>query len=96
MVSIALHCEQKIPEGKDWHRQLLEQMGRSVAQIRPALIPKSLMLDLDELRRFRHVVRSIYAFKLEPDLLLPIAQQLSQGYQQFEGDCTAFLKQLDP
>lgn len=94
MVSIALHCDREVPEGKDWHRKLLEQMGHAVPNQRSALISETVMPNLDELRRFRHVVRSIYAFKLDPDLLLPIAQQLLQGHQQLEKDCTAFLEQF--
>ncbi|MGB7415504.1 MAG: hypothetical protein WA902_14955 [Thermosynechococcaceae cyanobacterium] len=94
MVSVALDCEQTVPEGKEWHRQLLEQMGKDIEDVRPALISESLLASLDELRRLRHVVRSIYAFKLDPDLLLPIAQRLPNGHGQFQKDCAFFLKKL--
>jgi hypothetical protein len=94
MVSVALDCEQTVPEGKEWHRQLLEQMGKNIEDVRPELISEPLFESLDELRRLRHVVRSIYAFKLDPELLLPIAQRLPDGYQQLQQACAVFLRQL--
>jgi hypothetical protein len=93
MVAVVLYCEQAVPEGQDWHRQLLRQMGQDDL-VRPALISEDLLLDLDELRRFRHVVRSIYAFKLDPALLFPITQRLPQCYQLFRERCIQFLGQL--
>lgn len=93
MVSVALEFETVVPEGKDWHRQLLKQMAFAVPDIRPAFLAAETQLYLDELRRFRHVVRSIYAFKLDPDLLVPIAQQLPDWYPQFKHRCQQFLRQ---
>ena len=94
MVAVALSCEQVVPEGKNWHRLLLEQMGREVPQIRPPLVSDSVQTQLDELRRFRHVVRSIYSFTLDPDLLLPIAERLSDWYGSFQQDLEAFITRL--
>lgn len=90
MVAVAMSCEQRVPEGDRWHRLLLEQMGRAVPDIRPPFISSEGKEHLDELRRFRHVVRGIYAFKLDPDLLLPIAQGMTHWFDAFTQDCDDF------
>lgn len=53
------------PEGSDWHRRLLERMTVST-DLRPAVLRRSTADDLGELLRFRHVVRHLYAYELEP------------------------------
>lgn len=69
-------------------------MVRGVPDVRPAFLSKELQPYLDELRRFRHVVRSIYAFKLDPALLLPLAEQVPDWYGRFHQGCQYFLNQL--
>jgi len=54
-----------IPEGRDWHQELLCQMTVELPQIRPAVIGESTRRCLDEFLRFRHVVRNVYAFDFD-------------------------------
>jgi hypothetical protein len=50
----------------DWHRRLLERMGQPT-QERPAVLPEASIASLQELLRFRHLVRHLYAYELQPE-----------------------------
>ena len=54
------------PDGADWHRRLLDRMTVPT-EVRPALLDALTAKGLAELMRFRHVVRHLYAYELEPD-----------------------------
>jgi hypothetical protein len=53
-------------DGGDWHRRLLERMGHPT-QARPALFCAASINPLQELLRFRHLVRHLYAYELQPE-----------------------------
>lgn len=57
---IARDIDSEVPTGSDWHRQLLEQMAVEIPEARPPVLAEQTRLELDEFRRFRHVVRSNY------------------------------------
>ena len=54
------------PDGADWHRRLLDRITVPT-EVRPALLDAATAKGLAELMRFRHVVRHLYAYELEPD-----------------------------
>ena len=54
------------PAGADWHRRLLDRMTVPT-EVRPALLDAATARGLAVLLRFRHVVRHLYAYELEPD-----------------------------
>ena len=91
---IARDIDNVTPTGSDWHRQLLEQMTIEIPGIRPPVLSEQTRIGMDEYRRFRHVVRSRYAYMLDPvrvqalaQQVFPIAQSLVQDCQQF---CAGF------
>lgn len=49
----------------EWHTQLLQRMRLDLSPVRPAVIDGPAFAALDELRRFRHVFRSIYGATLD-------------------------------
>lgn len=63
---IASMIDRALPTGQDWHQELLRQMAEERPGIRPAVISDETLDFLDEYRRFRHVVRNIYAFQFDP------------------------------
>jgi len=65
--TIARDIDEKLPEGQEWHKQLLRQMSIKIAKTRPSVIDKKLFHQLEEYLRFRHLVRNIYGFQLEID-----------------------------
>jgi hypothetical protein len=56
---IARHIDESVPSDKNWHRSLLKQMTENYKNYRPAVISQSIFFELDEFRRFRHVVRNV-------------------------------------
>jgi hypothetical protein len=91
---IAREIDQYVPSGERWHLLLLEQMGSEVPSIRPLLLDEDSRLALDELRRFRHVARSLYAYRLNPELTQVVANQLPEVERQLEENCERFFECL--
>lgn len=54
------------PDGGDWHRRLLERMGHPSDE-RPAVLTASAIASLQEFLRFRHLVRHLYSYDLQPE-----------------------------
>jgi hypothetical protein len=73
---IAAIVDDSLPSGKEWHRELLEQMGIGVTGVRPPVISDETLHLLDEFLRFRHVVRNVYTLSLDSDRIIKLAQQL--------------------
>lgn len=87
---IARGFDDEVPTGSDWHRQLLEQMTVEIPQARPPVLFEQTRLELDEFRRFRHVVRSNYAYKLDPQRIVALAQKLPALFQHLTQDSLGF------
>ena len=60
---IAKSVDLSIPTGERWHQILMEQLATEIDTVRPPLLRDTTRIELDELRRFRHVARSLYAFR---------------------------------
>lgn len=87
---IARQVDGSVPAGEIWHRELLHQMAADRSLIRPAVIGKETAEFLDELRRFRHLVRHVYAFSLVPDRLERLMGRLPEVWQQLREELLAF------
>jgi len=75
---IALSIDKNIPQGENWHTELLLQMGKRIDGIRDKLIPDGLLVKLKEFLRFRHLFRHIYGFELKWGRIEPLCSQLEQ------------------
>lgn len=51
---------------ESWHRDLLQRMRLDLTPVRPAIIDAEAFDKLDEMRRFRHVFRTMYGLNLDP------------------------------
>lgn len=89
-LNIAKKIDGSIPEGSEWHLQLLKQMAAEIPGIRFPVISRQTQQELDEFRRFRHVVRSHYAYKLDAELVLKLAAKLPDCSQRLTSDCLQF------
>jgi hypothetical protein len=78
---IARTMEKSVPDGPDWHQDLLLQMSAEIAAVRPAVISRETRRCLEEYRGFRHVVRNVYAFNLRAARLLELTDDLQDCYQ---------------
>ncbi len=88
-LQVARHLDDNVPDGDGWHAKLITQMHVET-DLRPAVITLSDVEFLDELRRFRHLVRNVYAFNLLPDRIEPLVQQVDQKWPHLRTELVAF------
>lgn len=87
---IANEIDQIIPTGESWHIQLLKQMSLELHPIRSAVISQETYEQLNELRGFRHVARSLYAYDLEPQRVIQLSKNAEKCYENFMLDISTF------
>ncbi len=78
--AVALQLDGSLPKGEAWHRDLLDQMMLDLPGLRPPVITADVMHTLDEYRRFRHVVRNVYAESLDPLRVGELVERLAPGW----------------
>jgi uncharacterized protein YutE (UPF0331/DUF86 family) len=71
--NIARAFENQVSQ-ESWHREILQRMRLDLTPLRPAVIDAEAYEKLDEMRRFRHVFRTMYGLDLDP-LRLRVALQ---------------------
>jgi len=87
-----------VPSGANWHKELLDQMSIKIEEIRPPVISCELKERLAEYRGFRHVVRNVYSFHLNPEKLEGLIRRVDAVVEKTykELDVFAvFLKSVD-
>lgn len=92
---IALALDSELPQGSDWHSQLLVRMGSEIEGIRPAVIDKLLQSQLREYLRFRHLFRNVYGFALEWGKLQGLVNSMPEMFKQFQSELSTFFNFLD-
>lgn len=78
-----------------WHRDLIERMQIEIDGVRPALWGRELAARVDELRRFRHVFRNMYANDLDPRRVAAVQEGLSETISWFLHAHDRFIDSLD-
>ena len=73
---VARHVDGELPDGATWHRDSLHHMTRDLTDVRPAVISSETAERLDELRRFRHLVRNVYTMNLAPEKMVGLVSEL--------------------
>ncbi len=92
---IARRFDSSFPQGDRWHRGLLRQMAEEQADARPAVLTDDSVKKLDEFLAFRHRVRNLYTFNLEPSRLNELLQRLPPAWERARIDIEAFLDLLN-
>lgn len=92
---IAETIDDNLPRGENWHELLLKQMMSEVPGIRPAVISAETGRLLDELRRFRHVVRNVYTHSFNPENIGKLIGYASDAFERLKAELTAFTKFLE-
>jgi hypothetical protein len=70
-------------------------MKNEIPSIRPAVISAKTGELLDELRRFRHIVRNVYTHHLDPERLEKLVKISSQGFHKLRAEISAFAAFLE-
>ena len=92
---IARHVDRTVPDGDAWHRELLEQMATDKPGIRPAVIGEETVARLDTFRRFRHLIRNVYTFNLQPEKMEVLFLVLEPLWDQLQRELLAFAGYLE-
>jgi len=92
---IAANLDRSAPASSDWHRDLFLQMTIALPQIRPRVLSEETAAALDEYRRFRHVVRHVYAFEFDPSRIYALAHKLQPTWERARVDLLAFTHFLE-
>ncbi len=92
---IARHVDGLLPGGEMWHRDLLHRMTQEVDGIRPAVISQESGKVLDELRRFRHLVRNVYTMSLSPEKMAGLVSALPALWSTLQAELGAFADFLE-
>ena len=92
---IAATVDGNLPASPEWHRDLLEQMGLDLPQVRPPVLSNESIINLDEYLRFRHVVRNVYTFSLDPERVGRLVKELGPVYDQLRQELFMFAQFLE-
>jgi len=93
-VRIAEELNGGVPQGEQWHRQLLMDMSLEISGVRPALVDAELARSLGEFLRFRHVFRNVYGFTLEEGRIGPLEERLPVVLGKFREQVLGFTSWL--
>ncbi len=93
--AVAVQLDGSLPKGEVWHRDLLDQMTLDLPGLRPPVISLAVRHSLDEYRRFRHVVRNIYAESLDPLRVSELAERLPALWSQLTSQLMNFAEFLE-
>ncbi|MCK4762947.1 MAG: hypothetical protein KAW12_12190 [Candidatus Aminicenantes bacterium] len=88
---IALIVDKNLPDGYNWHTELLFRMGKNIENIRERIISESLTAKLHEFLRFRHLFRHIYGFELKWDRIKILCSEMAKILEDFKKEIIEFL-----
>jgi hypothetical protein len=92
---IAERIDGSLPAGPSWHQDLLRQMTLEMPGVRPAVFSAELHPTLDRYRGFRHVVRNVYAYVLDPRLVALLIEDLPEADERLSTELAAFADAIE-
>lgn len=95
LTHIAETIDGNLPRGENWHLLLLQQMMTEVPRVRPAVISTETGMKLDEYRRFRHVVRNVYTYNLDPVKVGKLVSSAPEHFARIKAELLAFATFLE-
>jgi hypothetical protein len=87
---IAATIDGSVPTAANWHQELLAQMCMDIPGVRPAVISGELRDLLEDYRGFRHVVRNVYTFHLNPAKMEWLISRIDPVLEKLTAELTAF------
>ena len=94
-IHVAKSFGENLPSGRQWHKDLLEDMSLNITGVRTAFINKKTLLKVDELRGFRHVFRNAYGFSIDPAREHNLLANLPVISASVKKDIKSFFEQMD-
>jgi hypothetical protein len=94
-VLVAERVDASLPGGANWHQELLQQMSTEIPGVRPAVLDAGLAARLEPYRGFRHVVRNVYAQRLDPRRVGALVADLPDLWPAVEERLAGFADALE-
>ena len=92
---VAERVDGSLPGGPNWGQDLLRQMTAEMPGVRTAVLSAELFPTLDRYRGFRHVVRNVYAYVLDPRLVAVLIEDLPKASELMRAQLAAFADVLE-
>ena len=92
---VAERIDGSLPNGPNWHQDLLRQMTAELPGIRGEVLSPDIFPTLDRYRGFRHVVRNVYAYVLDPRLVAVLIEDLPEADERVRAQLAAFADSLE-
>jgi hypothetical protein len=92
---IAERLDQELPSGEHWHTDLLARVSLDLPGLRPPVITTTTQNLLDDYRSFRHRIRNIYTYHIEPKKVEALVIKLPEMYASVRADMDRFLDFLN-
>jgi hypothetical protein len=92
---VAERIDASLPDGPSRHQDLLRQMTTELPGVRSAVLSPDLFPALDRYRGFRHVVRNVYAYALDPRMLAVLVDDLPETAARVDAQLEAFAEALE-
>lgn len=83
------------PTGSHWHQELLHQMASEIPSVRPAVLSSDVHNELERYRGFRHVVRHVYTFNLDPQQIEALVMHLQPTMERISRELSEFANFLE-
>jgi hypothetical protein len=78
----------------DFHEKLVQRVGLDLEGIRPAFVPKERLVQVRELKGFRHLMRHAYDLVLREDRLTELARTAQSMGGELPGWCSEFERRV--
>lgn len=88
---IAIELDGATLGGEAWHSELLQQMTLDIPEVRPPALEPETARRLDEYRKFRHLIRNIYATNIDPARVQNLVTKLPSLWTDIQHDVDAFV-----
>ncbi len=93
--SIAKEIDNRIPQGEEWHSEMLHQMTLDIHGLRPPVITGDMEKKLREYLGFWHLFRKRYGFELDWQKLKKLLIGMPQIRSELEKEMDIFFKKLN-
>lgn len=90
-VRIAEELNGGLPQGEQWHLQIITDMSLEIPGVRPPVIDTALAEELANYLRFRHVFRNVYGSLLQAERMRPLEERLPRVLAAFLTQVRTFL-----
>ncbi|MGL5080951.1 MAG: nucleotidyltransferase family protein [Microcoleaceae cyanobacterium] len=90
---VAVTLDEQLPQGDNWHEALLQQVAEPTEN-RPVLWSPALQSDLDQYRKFRHIVHHKYGDQLRSPQVVALAENACSVFEDVQRAITQFSQWL--